>query len=216
MGRVEDVVAQLIEFQYGTKTAFARKIGIPEQTLYSVLKSSLAGASMATAMPIAEELDLDPFQLAAGNIVRNASRRGSVEVPLFGSISAGTPIEPDRADSTFPVPAGLHAEYPDAFMLRVEGTSMDRVLPDGFYVLVDPCRTIEVSGRIYVVFVGDQNATVKRVRLLSNGLSLEPDSNDPTFHSIVFDYAAGDTPTVTVAGRVVWYCPPLDWETALR
>ena len=215
MGRVEEELAQLIELDYGTKTAFARKVGIPVQTLFSLLKSDIVGASMATVMPIADELDLDLFQLAAGKIVRDARKHGSVEVPLLGSIVAGKPVEPDLADATFPIPARLHATYPDAFMLRVDGASMDRIIPDGFYVLVDPCKTVDASGKIYVVLVGEQAATLKRIHLLSNGIALEPDSHDPTFHPEVFDYATDNTSTVSVVGRVVWFCPPLSWDTDL-
>lgn len=212
VGKIEDEVAQLIEFQYNTKTAFARKIGIPEQTLYSVLKSSLAGASMATVMPIANELDLDPFQLALGVVAPSSKTLGATDVPLFGSIAAGRPTDPDEADDVFPIPTRLHAEYPRAFMLRVDGTSMNRIMPDGSLALVDPNATEAESGKVYAISVGDTAATVKRVRRLSNGIALEPDSTDPTHHPIVLDYADEDAPTASVIGRVVWYCPPLDCD----
>lgn len=209
MGKLEEEVAQLIEFQYGSKAAFARAINLPEQTLYTVLSHSIASASLATVMPIAAELSLDPFELANGRLVKIDRTSGSVDVPFFGSIAAGQPIEPTEAESTFPIPASLHEMHPNAFMLRVEGTSMNRVLPDGYYVLVDPCDTADASGQLYAVAVGDSAATIKHVRVLSNGLELRPDSDDPTHHPIVFDYADPHAPQVRVIGRVVWHCPPV-------
>ena len=65
---------------------------------------------------------------------------------------------------------------------------------------------------MYAVSVGSSNATVKRVRKLNNGIALEPDSNDPTYKSQVFDYADGERETLSVIGRVVWFCVPYDYE----
>ncbi len=210
MGKLEDEVAQLIEFRYGSKAEFARSINLPEQTLYTVLNHSLASASLATVMPIAAELSLDPFELANGNLVHVDRMKGAIDVPFFGGIAAGQPIEPTEAESTFPIPATLHEMYPNAFMLRVVGTSMNRVLPDGYYVLIDPCDVAETSGQLYAVAVGDDTATIKHVRVLSNGLELRPDSDDPTHHPIVFDYADPNAQPVRVIGRVVWHCPPVN------
>ena len=60
--------------------------------------------------------------------------------------------------------------------------------------------------------VSMERTTVKRVRKLNNGIALEPDSNDPTYKSQVFDYAAGERETLSVIGRVVWVCVPYDYE----
>lgn len=212
MGALEDEVGQLIEFRYGSKAAFARKVGLSEQTLYSVLKNSLSGASMATVMPIAAELDIDPIQLADGKLVTQNRQQGSVDVPLYGTIAAGQPIETLHIDDTFPIPVALHDEYPDAFLLRMVGTSMNRVFPDGCYVLIDPCTTIDQPGKPYAVNVGTNAATVKRVQPLANGVRLEPDSHDPTYRPMVFDFADENAEEVSVIGRVVWYCLPPEWQ----
>ena len=213
MGKLEDEVAQLVEFRYGSKAAFARTIGLSEQTVYSVFKSSLANASLATVMPIAAELNLDPFQLAKGVLREQNPKSGSTEVPLYGSISAGMPDDANPVADTFPIPTSLHAEYPDAFLLRVNGTSMNRILPDGCYALVDPCSTIDHPGDPYAVAIGADEATVKLVKPLANGLMLEPCSDDPTHRPVVFDFADDKSETVSVIGRIVWYCPPADWRS---
>ena len=86
---------------------------------------------------------------------------------------------------------------------------MNRVLPDGHYALIDPCDEIRTSGQIYAIAVGDSAATIKHVRVLGNGLELVPDSDDPTHHPMVFDYADEALPEIRVIGRVVWHCPPV-------
>lgn len=53
---------------------------------------------------------------------------------------------------------------------------------------------------------------MKRVRKLNNGIALEPDSNDPTYKSQVFDYGDGEREILSVIGRVVWFCVPYDYE----
>ncbi len=132
-------------------------------------------------------------------------------VPLYGSIAAGTPIEMMEVENTFVVPGELKAKYPDAFLLKVVGESMNRVLPNGCYALINPTKET-VDGRAYAVCVNGYDATIKRVRTLANGIELCPDSSDPTIKSMVFDYADPDAETVTVIGEVVWYVVPFDYE----
>lgn len=209
MGRLEKEIISLIDLRYGSRAGLARKLGMPVQSIYSALGSSITSSAFSTVMPIAEALDLNPFELARGNLVEAKKSKGSVDVPFFGSIAAGQPIEASEAEDSFPIPASLHESYPNAFMLRVEGTSMNRVLPDGHFALVDPCDTVETSGQLYAVAIGDGAVTIKHVRLLSNGLELCPDSDDPTHHPMLFDYADKTAPEVRVIGRVVWHCPPV-------
>lgn len=135
-----------------------------------------------------------------------------VSVPLYGSIAAGTPIEMHAVDSSHPVPTKVREKYPDAFLLKVEGESMNRVLPNGCYALVDPRQTADCNGAPYAVCVNGYDATIKRVRKLNNGFELVPDSNDPTYEKRTYNFNEPDTETVTVIGRVVYYVLPFDWS----
>ena len=215
MGTLEDGIRELIKESNMSLAKFAREVGIPEHTLYSALNNGLSGSSMMTAMPIISALGLSPSEAANGRFAFAPDPPSSVDVPLYGSISAGKPIEPSEAEGSFPVPAQLHRAYPRAFFLRVEGESMNRILPNGCLALVDPRTRVDVSGDVYAVTVGDQTATVKRVRLLENGLELQPYSDDPTFRSLIFDRADSSAPSVRVVGKVVWHCPPVEWSYRL-
>lgn len=138
--------------------------------------------------------------------------KGWVSVPLFGRIAAGQPIEMDDVDDFGMVPDVIHAKHPGSFLLRVDGESMNRVLPDGCLALVDPCDTVERNGKPYAICVNGYDATIKRVRRLENGFELVPDSTDPTFKPVVYDYGEPGTETITVIGEVVYYVLPFDWE----
>lgn len=134
-----------------------------------------------------------------------------VEVPLYGSIAAGTPIEMMPVEETFTIPRALKDKYPSAFLLKVEGESMNKIIPNGSYALVEPCSTVEREMQPYAVCVNGYDATIKRVKLLSNGIELIPDSNDPTYRSRVFDFGDPESEKITIIGRVVWYTLPYSW-----
>ena len=135
-----------------------------------------------------------------------------INVPLYGSIAAGQPIDMDHIDDLCQIPSMLVKRYPGCFLLRVEGGSMSRTLPDGSLALVDPHDTEPDGHSAYAVIVNGYSATVKRIRKLANGLELIPDSIDPTYRSQIFDFNEDDTDDVTVLGRVVWMTAPLDYE----
>lgn len=137
---------------------------------------------------------------------------GFVEVPLYGSIAAGTPIEMLPIDDTHPIPAGVRDKYPNAYLLKVCGESMNRILPNGCYALVDPEQTVEHDGKPYAVCVNGYDATIKRVKRLANGYELVPDSTDPTYQTKLYNYNVEGTEEITVMGRIVWYCVPFDWD----
>lgn len=142
----------------------------------------------------------------------NTSDAAFFDVPLYGSIAAGTPIEMIATEGNFPIPTIKHEQYPDAFLLKVEGDSMNKILPNGCYALIDPCTEVDRDGQPYAVCVNGYDATIKRVRKLNNGFELVPDSTDPTYKPTVYDYGVEGTETITLIGRVVYYVLPFDWE----
>lgn len=134
------------------------------------------------------------------------------EVPLYGKIAAGTPIEMIEVEGHHVIPRSIADSYPDAFLLKVEGDSMNRILPNGSYALIDPCSDVERDNQPYAVCVNGFDATVKRVHKLNNGFELVPDSTDPTFKPVIYDYGVEGTETITIIGRVVYYVLPFDWS----
>ena len=193
-----------------TQTDLAKQIGTTQQQIAryesgenDVKSSVLVKMSKAMGVTISYLLGMENASLP------NTS---TVDVPLYGAIAAGTPIEMMEVEDTQPVPVRVHEKYPDAFLLKVEGESMNRCLPNGCYALVDPCREVEVNGAPYAVCVNGYDATIKRVKKLSNGFELVPDSTDPTYATKTFNYNEPDTQTITVIGKVVYYVLPFDWE----
>lgn len=152
----------------------------------------------------------DYFGVPKSEIMGDASG-GFVSVPLFGRIAAGKPLTMDAVEDSGEVPPAIFNRYPDGFLLRVTGRSMDRVLPDGCLAYITPCDTVDRDGAPYAVCVNGYDATIKRVRKLQNGFELDPDSNDPTFRPKVYDYGVDGTDLISIIGRVVYYVLPYDW-----
>jgi len=98
----------------------------------------------------------------------------AVDLPLYGKIAAGTPIEALRdGANTVSVPTGLLGPG-EHYALSVEGDSMiDAGILDGDVVLLKRCDTAE-NGSIVVALVDDHEATLKRLRRKGASIALEP------------------------------------------
>lgn len=98
----------------------------------------------------------------------------AVELPLYGRIAAGTPIEALRDQAAkIGVPAALVGRG-DHYALEVEGDSMvDAGILDGDTVIIQRCDTAE-NGAIVVALVDNHEATLKRLRRRGASIALEP------------------------------------------
>lgn len=133
-------------------------------------------------------------------------------IPIYGRIAAGIPLDMDGMDGRAPIPYEVMRKHPHAFLLKVDGESMSNVLPNGCFALVDPDRKTDIiNGNAYAVCVNGYAATIKRVVKLANGFELAPDSKDPTYKPMIYDYGVEGTETITVIGEVVWYTLPFDF-----
>lgn len=218
MESIEDAIKRLIKEKYGSIPKFAKAIGLPASSIYSSLERGIANTRTELSDKIYRSLNIDwetaklddNYQCLKLKVATPDTNM--VDVPLYGAIAAGTPIEMTPVENTQPIPAKVHELHPNAFLLKVEGNSMNRVLPNGSYALIDPCKTVERDGAPYAVCINGYDATIKRVRKLNNGFELVPDSTDPTYEVKTYNYNEPDALTITVIGRVVYYVLPFDWE----
>ena len=215
METLEEALRRLIKDKYGSIPAFAEKVDIPANSVYNALNRGLKNTRTELTDKIYRELNID-WETASltdfhGLKLKSQTRPQFVEVPLLSRIAAGDPVEMEDYEDAFPIPAQVHDRYPDAVLLRVDGESMNRILPNGCYALVDPCTDVEHDGKPYAVCVNGYDATIKRVRKLNNGFQLIPDSNDPTYTPTTYNFNEPQTDPVTVIGEVVYYVLPYDW-----
>lgn len=211
-----------IRVNYGlTQDQFAKVTGI-SQTSISAWECGKSIPRISSAELIVDAFsglefdDLYSQSLGYARRVLRGTNEGPdsrfLYAPLYGSIAAGKPIDMLETDECHPIPGVLAKRYPGAFYLKVQGESMNRKLPNGCYALVDPQVTEAIDGKVYAVCVGTSEATVKRVRKLSSGIVLEPDSTDPSFTPMVFDDSNELEQTLSIIGRIVWYSLPYDFD----
>lgn len=133
-------------------------------------------------------------------------------LPVFGSISAGTPREAlTQSDVMHETPERLYLEHERSFWLTVSGNSMNRLFPDGSLVLIDPDEEVR-NGDVAVVFVNGDDATLKRVYFEGNAIRLHPESYDPEYRDRVIDSSDPDAPKVRIIGKAVSYTAPEGWR----
>jgi len=106
--------------------------------------------------------------------VRAANEAAAVQLPLYGRIAAGLPIEALRD-------AGAHIEVPVALLgsgehyaLEVAGDSMvEAGILDGDTVVIRKGESAD-NGQIIVALIDDAEVTLKRLRRRGNSIALEP------------------------------------------
>lgn len=99
----------------------------------------------------------------------------AVDLPLYGRIAAGTPIEALRDQSTtVGVPASLLGHGGDHYALEVAGDSMiEAGILDGDTVIIERGDTAE-NGAVVVALVDNEEVTLKRLRRRGASIALEP------------------------------------------
>jgi len=121
----------------------------------------------------------------------------AAELPLYGRIAAGTPIEALRDQSTtVGVPASMLSRGSEHYALEVAGDSMiDAGILDGDTVIIQRSDTAE-NGAVVVALVDNEEVTLKRLRRRGASIALEPANK--TYETRIFG-----PDRVKVQGRLV-------------
>ena len=121
---------------------------------------------------------------------------GVVDLPLYGKIAAGTPVEALRDPSqTIGVPAFMLGKG-EHYTLEIDGDSMiDAGINDGDTVVIERCDVAE-SGAIVVALVDQTEVTLKRLHKKGASIALEPANKN-------YDTRIFGPDRVDVQGRLV-------------
>jgi repressor LexA len=103
-----------------------------------------------------------------------ATAAETVQLPLYGKIAAGTPIEALRDSSAaIDIPASMLGRG-EHYALTVEGDSMiEAGIHDGDTVLIERCDSAE-NGAVVVALIDGNEVTLKRLRRKGDSIALEP------------------------------------------
>ena len=109
-----------------------------------------------------------------GASVKAGQPQESVDLPLYGKIAAGTPIEALRNPTEHIGVPGAMLGTGEHYALTIDGDSMiDAGIMDGDTVIIKRCETAD-NGAIVVALVDNEEATLKRLRRKGETIALEP------------------------------------------
>jgi repressor LexA len=139
-------------------------------TLAASREAGTAGGSTFTPTVIRGN-----FASHISGVQRAANEASAMQLPLYGRIAAGLPIEALRDQgSTVEVPAAMLGATGEHYALEVAGDSMvDAGILDGDTVIIRRTETAE-NGAIVVALVDENEVTLKRLRRRGNSVALEP------------------------------------------
>lgn len=154
------------------------------------LKKLADGMGMSLS-ELFEQVDDMPIDFGS-NIIPMPEMR---KIPLLGRIACGAPIlAEEHIEEYIDIPKNIHSD----FALTCQGDSMINArIFDGDIVYIRQQDTVE-SGEIAAVLI-DNDATLKRIRIFDDHISLEPEN--PQYRPIVL--WGEDMNTVRILGKAI-------------
>lgn len=202
-----------------SKSELARRVGVSD-VIIGYWESGKNEPRMGKVELVASVLGVTIDELLFGEqLIKSTSNKLPLEavavkgcssrVPLYGSIAAGIPLEMISIEDYIEIPEYIANQYPDSFLLKVTGDSMNKVVPNGAYALIVPCEEVS-NGEVAAIVVNGYDATLKRFYRLQNTLVLEPDSYNPEHSAKSFDTNRDEGESFKIIGKMVWFMSPFN------
>lgn len=222
MGRGE-LLTEIMESKGFNVMSLSKASGVPYTTIRSMIERDLTNASIDNVIKICRVLGISVESLAKpkNDVFKEESAKyitqPSVDLPLYGSIAAGAlskieaVTDQDVEYLKFPRHIfGKYSDHNDLFVLRVNGESMNKIIPNGSYVVCKPIDKYELKDDDIVIFSYDGDYSMKRFRRdTENGLLIfSPESFDRRFYDIVIPHNAPND--LKIYAKVIFYAVALD------
>jgi SOS-response transcriptional repressor LexA len=178
-------VRETIKERGTNQTDVAKAVGLTSQSALSDILRGTRHVKVEEARRIYSHLEMIPGDAEP---IRN--------VPIIGLSNAGAWREAIGVPiGSMSIPYAIGGK--DAFAIEVRGDSMNLLIEDGGYVLVDPGQRQLYDGKIYLIENAEFETTVKRYR--SNPARFCPMSTNEEHQE--FELGEGH---YRVIGRIVW------------
>ncbi len=212
----------LIEEKGYNVMSLSKESGVPYTTIRSMIERNLTNASVDNVIKICkilgisvEALNSVPKGIAESKEAYETEHK--VQIPLYGNIAAGALATVDGVTRNnmihINIPEqllGKHASNKDLFAMKVNGDSMNRVIPHGSFIVAKPLENEEIKDDDIVIFSHDGEYSLKRVRKDTEDkvLIFSPESHSRKFRDVVIPF---DTPNeLKIYAKVIWYSVTLD------
>lgn len=182
----------LIEKEFNPQTG---KKMVPSLTVMNKLATGM-GITLDELLAACDDMDVnlsDKDTITPSNIIPMPAMR---KIPLVGTIACGTPILAEQnIECDVDIPEYIHAD----FALRCKGDSMINArIYDGDIVYIRSQPEVE-NGEIAAVLVDNDEATLKRVYIYDDHITLE--AENPQYRPK--SYWEADMRTVRILGKAV-------------
>lgn len=152
-----------------TQTEMARHLRLPSQSAFSNLTKGKRELKAHEKAELDSYLSLD-------------EESNVIYVPIIGLTNAGNWREAiEMPIGHTPVLRGVAGRR--AFAVEVRGDSMDLLIEDGGYVVIDPDKTTLYDGSIYLIANGDEETTLKKYQ--ANPARFCPMSSNPEHADLI-------------------------------
>lgn len=157
-----------------SKSGIHRLITALEERGYLERLPQKARALAIKKLPAGLEAEQAASSPPSSPLLQSTSNDDVVDIPLYGKIAAGTPIEAIRDEGTHvQIPATMISRAPH-YALTVDGDSMiEAGIHDGDTVLIQKCDTAE-PGTIIVALVDGEEVTLKTLGYDEGKVALIP------------------------------------------
>lgn len=206
-----------LSFYMGEKgynpSSLAKESKVPYTTIRSMIENDLKNSSVDNVIKLCKVLGIQVEDLLyEDNIIKIEEKRQSSYYYIPYKVSAGLPIEIESVQDieSITIPnelLGKHAGSKDIFFIRVNGESMNKVIPHNSLIAVKKCEVTDLKNGDIVVYSDHYNYSVKRFINLGDKVIFRPESTDPTFTEYIVEK---DNPDLRLHGKVITYIVNLD------
>ena len=179
----------------------ADRIHVSPTTIYRYEKGDIEKVPSDVLIEIAAALHTTPAYLMGWEEEESAaSSPRAVKIPVLGKVAAGLPITAvENIIDYEEIPSSLAASG-EFVALQIKGQSMEPRIYEGDVVIVRVQPTAE-TGDLAVVIVNGDEATVKKIKFLPEGILLQP--FNPTYQPMFYSCSDVENKPVRIFGKVV-------------
>lgn len=181
-----------------TRKDLCKLIDVPYTTLTSWLKEQNY-PRIDKIERMAAIFGVSKADLVEEKSTSHTAKKG-IKIPVLGEVIAGVPLEAIEDIIDYEEISEDMASRGEFFGLKVKGDSMEPVLYAGDIVIVRVQPTAD-SGDIVIVLVNGDESTIKKLKLLDDGLMLIP--ANPTYEPMYYSRKQVIELPVQIVGKVV-------------
>ncbi|KGX84453.1 LexA family protein [Pontibacillus litoralis] len=194
----------------------AEMLGKNRATIYRYESNEIENMPIYIIQPLAEALGLSPAYLMGWeeDDEENTTIKETTSTYNYfpQSISAGLPLRIDGMieESEVKVPNSIMGKWAgdhDIFMLKVNGESMNKIIPHGSLIAVKPIESHNLKEGDIVVYSDGGDYSVKHYFRDGERIIFKPSSHDQRFYDYITNV---DNDSLEIHGKVVVYIVELD------